>query len=82
MKRCAILGVVLISALTVVAQPERTFTLEDDRFVKDGKPTQLISGRYVMHAYPEVSLTWTGTINLYDDALFSFQRGIGCQSQV
>ena len=31
--------------LLVSAQYKGTFTLENDRFVKDGKPTQLISGR-------------------------------------
>ncbi len=25
--------------------PKRTFTLEDNRFIKDGKPLRLISGR-------------------------------------
>ena len=42
--------VVSLSVSTACAQPKRTFTLEDDRFVRDGKPIQLISGRSIMHA--------------------------------
>ena len=44
------LYVFITATLAADAQPKRTFTLEDDRFVRDGKPTQLISGRSVMHA--------------------------------
>ena len=29
-----------------IVKSERSFTIENDRFVKDGKPLQIISGRY------------------------------------
>ena len=45
----SLLCMISLFGLTVFAQPKRTFTLEDDRFVRDGKPIQLISGRSVMH---------------------------------
>ena len=44
-----LLCIVTLFGSIVLAQPERTFTLEDDRFVRDGKPIQLISGRSVVH---------------------------------
>lgn len=45
-----VLFTISLCGLIVAAQPKRTFTLEDDRFVRDGKATQLISGRSVLHA--------------------------------
>lgn len=45
-----LLCMVGLSSLNASAEPERSFTLEDDRFVRDGKPVQLISGRSLMHS--------------------------------
>ena len=45
----ALLGVVQaveISSQELIVKSERSFTIENDRFVKDGKPLQIISGRF------------------------------------
>ncbi len=40
-----------LAGLLTSVQAQGTLTLENDRFVKDGKPTQLISGRYVRRCH-------------------------------
>ena len=40
------LGLLCAATYGQAASSGRTFTVEHDHFVKDGKPTQLISGRY------------------------------------
>ncbi|KAL3131686.1 hypothetical protein ABBQ38_007978 [Trebouxia sp. C0009 RCD-2024] len=47
-----VLFTISLCGLIVAAQPKRTFTLEDDRFVRDGKATQLISGSVHYHRIP------------------------------
>lgn len=42
-----------LAGLLTSVQAQGTLTLENDRFVKDGKPTQLISGRYVSRCHQE-----------------------------
>ena len=52
------LALVLIATCLSTVHTQRTFTLEDDRFVRNGKPTQLISGRYTQAAccaFPTIS---------------------------
>lgn len=41
------LGLLCAISIGYAAASDRTFTIEADHFVKDGKPTQLISGRHV-----------------------------------
>ena len=35
-----------VSSKELIVKSERSFTIENDRFVKDGKPLQIISGRF------------------------------------
>ncbi len=44
------IALVLIATCLSTVHTQGTFTLENDRFVRDGKPTQLISGRYAKTA--------------------------------
>ncbi|DBB15766.1 TPA: hypothetical protein ACH3X3_003968 [Trebouxia sp. C0006] len=46
------LALVLIATCLSTVHTQRTFTLENDRFVRNGKPTQLISGSVHYHRIP------------------------------
>lgn len=53
-----VIALVLIATRLSTVHTQGTFTLENDRFVRDGKPTQLISGRYpqtACFAFPIIS---------------------------
>ncbi len=53
------LALVLMAACLSTVHTQGTFTLENDRFMRDGKPTQLISGRYAQAAcftFPTISV--------------------------
>jgi len=46
----AAIALVLTATCLSTVHTQGTFTLENDRFVRDGKPTQLMSGRYASAA--------------------------------